>query len=204
MKLYFATMAPNPDRVRFFAQEKGVWNKLDRIELNIIKQEHKTDAYRALSPLTQLPTLVLEDGTAITESRAICTYLEGVYPDPNLMGANAKEKAVIEMWDRRMELTYLMPVAHWFRNSHPAMAELEAPQSAEWAQISAGRARKMAEFIDSHLETSAYVAGERFSIADITLHVALGFGKIVKFKPWEDLPNLAAWRARMAERPGLK
>jgi glutathione S-transferase len=204
MKLYFATMAPNPDRVRFFAQEKGVWDKLDRIELNIIKQEHKTDAYRAISPLTQLPTLVLEDGTAITESRAICTYLEGVYPEPNLMGADAKEKAVIEMWDRRMELTYLMPVAHWFRNSHPAMAELEAPQSAEWAQISAGRARKMAEYIDSRLATSTYVAGERFSIADITLHVALGFGKIVKFKPWEDLPNLAAWRARMAERPGLK
>ncbi len=203
MKLYFARMAPNPDRVRYFAQEKGVWDKLDKIELNIIKQEHKTDAYRALSPLTQLPTLVLEDGTPITESRAICTYLEGVCPDPNLMGADAKEKAVIEMWDRRMELTYLMPVAHWFRNSHPAMAELEAPQSAEWAQISAGRARKMAEYIDSHLATSIYVAGERFSIADITLHVALGFGKIVKFKPWEDLPNLAAWRARMAARPGL-
>ncbi len=84
------------------------------------------------------------------------------------------------------------------------MAELEAPQSAEWAQISSGRARKMAEFIDAHLATSPFVAGPRFSIADITLHVALGFGKIVKFKPWEDLPNLAAWRERMAERPGLK
>jgi glutathione S-transferase len=204
MKLYFATMAPNPDRVRYFAQEKGVWDKLEKIELNIIRQEHKTDAYRAVSPLAQIPTLILDDGTAITESRAICTYLEGVFPEPNLMGVDAKEKAIIEMWDRRMELTYMMPVAHWFRNSHPAMAELEKPQSAEWAQISSGRARKMAEFIDSHLATSPFVAGPRFSIADITLHVALGFGKIVKFRPWEDLPHLADWRARMVERPGLK
>jgi glutathione S-transferase len=204
MKLYFSTMAPNPDRVRYFAQEKGAWDKLDKVEINIIKQEHKTDAYRAVSPLAQIPTLILDDGTPITESRAICTYLEGVFPEPNLMGRGTKEKAVIEMWDRRMELTYLMPVGHWFRNSHPAMAELEKPQSAEWAQISSGRARKMAEFIDSHLATSPFVAGPRFSIADITLHVALGFGKIVKFKPWEDLPNLAAWRTRMADRPGLK
>jgi glutathione S-transferase len=204
MKLYFATMAPNPDRVRYFAQEKGVWDELEKVELNIIKQEHKTDAYRAVSPLAQIPTLVLDDGTPITESRAICTYLEGVFPEPNLMGRDTKEKAIIEMWDRRMELTYLMPVGFWFRNSHPAMAELEKPQSAEWAQISSGRARKMAEFIDSHLAASPFVAGERFSIADITLHVALGFGRIVKFKPWEDLPNLAAWRTRMAERPGLK
>ena len=204
MKLYFAKMAPNPDRVRFFAQEKGVWDKLETIELNIIQQEHKTDAFRAISPLTQLPTLVLKDNTPITESRAICTYLEGLYPEPNLMGVDAKEKAVIEMWDRRIELSYLMPLAHWFRNSHPAMAELESPQSAEWAEISSARARKMAVFIDTRLATSPYLAGPRFSIADITLHVALGFGKIVKFKPWEDLPNLAAWRARMAERPGLR
>lgn len=204
MKLYFAAMAPNPDRVRYFAQEKGVWDKLDRIELNIIKQEHKTEAYRAISPLAQLPALVLDDGTALTESRAICTYLEGVHPEPNLMGADPKEKAIIEMWDRRMELTYLLTVANWFRNAHPAMAELEKPQSHEWAQVSAGRARKMAVFIDRRLAESPYVAGPRFTIADITLHVALGFGKIMKFKPWEELPSLAAWRTRMGERPGLK
>jgi glutathione S-transferase len=204
MKLYFATMAPNPDRVRYFAQEKGVWDRLEKIDLNIIKQEHKTDAYRAISPLSQVPTLVLDDGAAITESRAICTYLEGVFPEPNLMGANPKERAIIEMWDRRMELTYLLPVAHWFRNSHPAMAELEKPQSAEWAEISAGRAQKMAEFIDQHLASNTYVAADRFSIADITLFVALGFGKIVKFKPWETMPNLAAWRERIGQRPGMK
>src|SRR5579871_2917763 len=159
MKLYFATMAPNPDRVRYFAQEKGIWDQFDKVELNIIKREHKTEDYKSISPMTQLPTLVLDDGTPITESRAICTYIEGVYPEPNLMGRDPKERAVIEMWDRRMELTYFMPRAAWFRNTHPAMIGLEVPQSAEVASIAADRARKMAEFIDGHLASSPFVAG---------------------------------------------
>ena len=196
MKLYFAKMAPNPDRVRFFAQEKGVWDKLETIELNIIQQEHKTDAFRAISPLTQLPTLVLKDNTPITESRAICTYLEGLYPEPNLMGVDAKEKAVIEMWDRRIELSYLMPLAHWFRNSHPAMAELEAPQSAEWAQISSGRARKMAVFIDARLATSR-ASGSRSPTSRSMLHLALerssssSRGRTCRTSP----PGAPAWRS---------
>ncbi|MBI1361423.1 MAG: glutathione S-transferase family protein [Alphaproteobacteria bacterium] len=204
MKLYVADKAPNPDRVRYFLQEKGIWDKVEREEISIMKKEHKEAEYRAISPLSQVPALVLDDGTAITESRAICTYFEATNPEPNLMGATPKERAVIEMWDRRMELTYLLPVAHWFRNAHPAMAELEKPQSAEWAEISSGRARKMAEFIDLHLKSTTYVAADRFSIADITLFVALGFGRIMKFKPWEDLPNLAHWRDRISERPGLQ
>ncbi|MEP7210948.1 MAG: glutathione S-transferase [Alphaproteobacteria bacterium] len=204
MKLHFATQAPNPDRVRFFLQEKGLWDKIPREEISIIKKEHKTDSYRAISPLAQLPALELDDGTTLTESRAICTYFEGINPEPNLMGVDPKEKAIIEMWDRRMELTYLMPVAHWFRNSHPAMADLEVPQSKEWAEISSGRASKMAGFIDRHLAGNTYVAADRFSIADITLYVALGFGRIMKFKPWENLPHLAVWRDRIAQRPGMK
>jgi glutathione S-transferase len=119
------------------------------------------------------------------------------------MGRDPKERAVIEMWDRRMELSYLMHMAGWFRNSHPAMAELEKPQSKEWASISEGRARKMIAFVDERLGESEYVAGDRFTIADITLHVAMGFGKIVKFKPWEELTNLARWRDQVSARPGL-
>jgi glutathione S-transferase len=204
MKLYYARLAPNPDRVKYFLQEKGVWDQVEKVEINIIKQEHRTPEYRALSPLGHVPVLQLEDGTGLTESRAICTYFEGVYPEPNLMGADALERARIEMWDRRVELGYFMLVAGWFRNSHPSMAELEKPQSAEWASIAEGRARKAATFFDQRLGESAYVAGDRFTIADITLHVALGFGKVVKFRPWEEHANIAAWRERVSARPGLK
>jgi glutathione S-transferase len=203
MKLYYALMAPNPDRVRYFLQEKGVWDIVPKTEISIMKQEHKAPAYLALSPLNQVPALELDDGTALTESRAICTWFEGLYPEPNLMGIDPRERALIEMWDRRVELTYFMQIAGWFRNAHPAMAELESPQSKEWAEISCARARKTAAYFDKHLADSPFVAGQRFTIADITLHVALGFGRVMKFRPWEELPNLAAYRERMLARPGL-
>jgi len=94
-------------------------------------------------------------------------------------------------------------IGGWFRNTHPAMAEMEKPQSAEWAEICQGRARKHAGFLDQRLAVSPYIAGDRFTIADITLHVAMGFGRVVKFRPWEEHPNLAAWRERVIARPGL-
>ncbi len=204
MKLYYARMAPNPDRVKYFLQEKGAWDGIEKVEINIINQDHRQPAYRALSPMGHVPALELEDGSGLTESRAICTYFEGLYPEPNLMGVDALERARIEMWDRRVELTYLLHIAGWFRNSHPAMAELEKPQSAEWAGISEGRARKAAAFFDKRLGEAPYVAGDRFTIADITLYVGMGFGKIVKFRPWEDYANIADWRERVSTRPGLK
>jgi glutathione S-transferase len=203
MKLHYAMLAPNPVRVRFFLKEKGVWDETTKVELNIIKQEHRRPEYLALSPLGHVPVLELDDGTGLTESRAICTYFEGLNPEPNLMGVDAKERAIIEMWDRRVELTYMFPIAGWFRNGHPAMAELEKPQSAEWSEISRGRAAKAIVFFDQRLGSSPYVAGDRFTIADITLHVAMGFGRVMKYRPWEEHKNLADWRERMLARPGL-
>jgi len=203
MKLYYARMAPNPDRVRYFLQEKGVWDQVEKTEISIMKGDHQAPEYRKLSPMGHVPVLELPDGTGISESRAICTLYEGLYPEPNLMGADPMEKARIEMWDRRVELGYFILIAGWFRNSHPAMAELEKPQSAEWAGIAEGRARKAAAFFDRRLGEAPYVAGDRFTIADITLHVALGFGKLVKFRPWEEHANIAAWREKVSARPGL-
>lgn len=203
MKLYTAAMAPNPDRVRFFLQEKGVWDQIDRVEVSIMKGEHKTPAYLKVSPLAQVPALSLDNGANITESRALRTYFESVFPEPNLMGRDGHEAAEIEMWDRRVELSYMGHIAGWFRHSHPAMAELEKPQCAEWAEICSRRAQGGAEFFNARLEASPFVAGDRFTIADISLYVCMGFGRLVKFKPWETLPALAGWRERMASRPGL-
>jgi glutathione S-transferase len=204
MNLYHAPMAPNPDRVRFFLQEKGIWESFPKTEISIMKMEHRTPEYRAISPMGHVPVLVLDDGTGLTESRAICTYIEGLHPEPNLMGADPLERAKIEMWDRRIELTYFMQIAGWFRNSHPAMAELEKPQNPEWAATCSDRAKKVAKFFDRTLGETPHVAGDRFTIADITLHVAMGFGRLVNFKPWEEHANIAAWRERMIARPGLK
>jgi glutathione S-transferase len=203
MKLYYTPMAPNPDRVRYFLREKGVWDQVPKVELNIIKQEHKQPEYLALSPLNHVPALELDDGTGLTESRAICTYFEGLYPEPNLMGVDGKERALIEMWDRRVEMSYLWQIGGWFRNGHPAMAELEKPQSKEWSDICAGRAREKIVFFDKRLGETPFIAGDRFTIADITMHVAMGFGRIMKYRPWEEHANLAAWRERMLARPGL-
>jgi glutathione S-transferase len=203
MMLHYAMMAPNPDRVRFFLKEKGIWDATPKIELNIIKQDHRRPEYLAISPLGHVPALELDDGTSLTESRAICTYFESIHPEPNLMGVDGKERAVVEMWDRRVELTYMFQVAGWFRNGHPAMAELEKPQSAEWSEISRGRAAKAIAFFDQRLGSSPYVAGDRFTIADITLHVAMGFGRVMKYRPWEEHANLRDWRERMLARPGL-
>lgn len=203
MMLYFTLRAPNPDRVRYFLQEKGTWSDTPKTELSIIKQEHRTPEYRRLSPLAQIPALDLGDGQVLTESRAICRFFEGVHPEPNLMGRDHREAAVIEMWDRRIELTYLMLIANWFRHSHPAMAELEKPQIAAWAEVNEARARKMCEFLDERLAASPYVTGDRFTIADITLFVAFGFGRALRFQPWEEHAALARWRNEIAARPGM-
>ncbi len=203
MKLYLSPRAPNPDRVKFFLREKGVLDRIEIVNVDLMKGEHRADDYKSLSPLSQVPALVLDDGLALTESRAICTYLEGEFPSPNLMGETPRERAVIEMWDRRVELLYLMSIAHWFRHGHPAALALENPQVDQWSKINEGRARKSAEFFDARLGESPFVAGDRFTIADITLFIGMGFGRVMKYEAWTDLPNLGRWMDWMSSRPAL-
>jgi glutathione S-transferase len=200
MKLYHSPKAPNPDRVVFFLRANGKLQAVDLEEVSIMKQEHKTESYRSVSPYAQVPALVLDDGTHITESRAICTYFENLWPEPNLMGSDAKEKAIIEMWDRRVELMMFMPFAQWFRNTHPAMAPLEVPQSPEAGAKGEKAAKAMAKRFDAHLGNHEFLAADRFSIADITLYIACGFGRVMKWAPDEEHANLGRWRAAMKAR----
>ncbi|KCZ60067.1 glutathione S-transferase family protein [Hyphomonas chukchiensis] len=200
MKLYQSPKAPNPDRVVFFLRAKGKLDAVEMIDVSIMDQQHKTPEYREVSPYSQVPALVLDDGTAITESRAICTYLEGIFPEPNLMGTDPKEKALIEMWDRRIELMFFIQFAGWFRNSHPMMAPLEVPQSPEAAAKGEKAARAMAKRLDAHLATHDFVAADRFSIADITLYIAVGFARVMKWEPHKEHEHLGRWHAAMTER----
>lgn len=200
MKLYHSPLAPNPDRVIYFLRAKGKLDAVDVEEIQIMKQEHKTPEYREISPFAQVPALILDDGTKITESRAICTYFEGIFPEPNLMGADPKEKALIEMWDRRVELMFFIQFATWFRNAHPAMAPLEVPQSAEAAAKGEKAARKMAKAIDAHLADNEFMAAGRFSIADITLYITCGFCRVMKWAPQKEHAHLGRWYDTMTAR----
>ncbi len=205
MKLYISPYAPNPRRVTMFMAEKGIAN-IELVTLDLMAAEHKRDDFRALNPLQRTPSLQLDDGRVLSESRAICTYLEGLYPEPNLMGVDADERAFIEMEDRRAEFYLLLGIANCARHTHPALAALEQPQFPDFGQSQGLKMREAAAWMDERLATRPYLAGERFSIADITGFCALEFGRgLIKFKPGaEGLVHLQAWRDRIAERPSAK
>ncbi len=200
MKLYHSNRAPNPDRVTLFLKAKGKLDAVEIEEISIMKGEHTSPEFRAISPYSQVPALTLDDGTALTESRAICTYFEGIFPEPNLMGKDPKEKALIEMWDRRIELQFFMQVAVWFRNGHPIMAPLEKPQLPDAAAKAEANVKRYAKRLDQHLGSHDWLAVDRFSIADITLYIASGFSGIMQWQAHKEFDNIAAWYDRVAER----
>jgi len=204
MKLYVSPGAPSPRRVMMFMVEKNITG-IDLVNVDLNAQEHMGEAYRAKSPLAKVPALELDDGRVLTETRAICTFLEGLYPEPNLMGVNAEERAFIEMADRRAELYLLAGIANTVRHTHPGLAPLERPQFPDFGHSQAQKVREVALWFDHMLERQPWIAGERFTIADITAFCAIEFAKLMKFVPGrEGMPALQAWRDRVAERPSAR
>jgi glutathione S-transferase len=204
MRLYVSPRAPNPRRVLMFLVEKQVQG-LNLINVDLNAQEHKSETFRAKSPLARVPALELDDGRVLTETRAICTYMEGLHPQPNLMGRDATERAFIEMADRRVEWYFMLPVAHCVRHTHPGLAPLEQPQFPDFGQSQAAKARETAAWLDAELQRQPWIAGDRFTIADITAFCALEFARLMRFKPGDEgLHALQAWRDRVAERPSAK
>lgn len=199
MKLYVAPYAPNPRRVAMFIAEKAITD-IETVTLDLQAGAHRTEVFRAKSPLSQIPVLELDDGRCLTESRAICTYLEALYPDPNLMGRDAFERAFVEMWDRRMELLFSMPLMMWVRHGNPVLAAVEHNQNAEVASYNQGQAMRMARWLNDELEHRPWIAGERFTIADITAACGMDFAKMNRWRPGAELPHLRRWRLALAER----
>lgn len=201
MKLYVSPRAPNPRRVLMFLMEKNITG-LELVQIDLNAQEHKTEQFRAKSPLARVPALELDDGRVLTETRAICTYLEGLVPEPNLMGRTAQERAFIEMADRRVEWSFMLPLANAIRHTHPGLAALEQPQFPDFGQSQASKAMDAAAWLDTELQRQSWVAGDRFTIADITAFCAVEFGRLMRFKPADHgLQALQAWRDTVAERP---
>jgi len=199
MKLYDGGRAPNPRRTRIFLAEKGITLPMEQVDIGAMAQMSPT--YAAINPLKRVPALVLDDGTVITESIAICRYFEALKPDPPLFGRGALEVARIEMWNRRVELHLLFPVSHVFRNSHPAMKEMEVPQVPAWAEANKPRILEFIALLDSELRDRPFIAGEAFTVADITGLVAVDFMKPAKLAVPDEFKNLKRWHADMAVRP---
>jgi glutathione S-transferase len=199
MKLYDGGRSPNPRRTRIFLAEKGIKLPLEQVDLGALQQ--KSAAYAAINPIQRVPALVLDDGTVITESIAICRYFEALQPDPPLFGLGALEIARIEMWNRRLELHLLFPVSHVFRNSHPAMKEMEVPQVPAWAEANKPRILEFIGFLDRELKDRPFVAGDAFTVADITGLIAIDFMKPAKLAVPDELTNLKRWHAAVAARP---
>ncbi len=199
MRLYTSPRAPNPRRVAMFMAAKGI-DDIELVDVDLNAGAHRTAEFTALNPMARIPVLVLDDGRALSETRAICTYLEGLYPEPNLMGVDALDRAFIEMADRRMELHLMLETALCVRHTHPGLAVLERPQFPDFGAAQGEKMRATARWLDGELAKQPYVAGERFTIADITAFCTIEFARgLLKFRPGaEEMPHLQAWRDRIA------
>jgi len=202
MKLYDSKMAPNPRRTRVFLAEKGI--ELPTEQVDIMAKQHLSPEYAAINPLQRMPALVLDDGTVISESIAICRYFEVLQPEPPLFGVGAKETAIVEMWNRRCELHLFLPVAQVFRHTHPAMKELEVPQIPDWAEANRPRVLDFLHILDSELGTRPFVAGERYTVADITALCAIDFMKPARIALPDELTNVRRWHAAVSARPSAR
>ena len=199
MKLFDGGRAPNPRRVRIFLAEKGIEVPLVPVDMGAL--EHKREAVSSRNPLQRLPVLELDDGTILTETVAICRYFEELHPEPALFGRGALGKAVVEMWQRRMELNLFNAVAQAFRHLHPAMKEWEVPQIPEWGEANKPKAVDFLKLLDAELATREFVAGDEYTIADITGLVAMDFMKPARIALPPELANVSRWHAAVAARP---
>ena len=199
MKLYDSKQAPNPRRARIFLAEKGI--TLPTEQVDIMTLQHKTPQYTAINPLQRMPALVLDDGTVITESIAICRYFEEVQPQPPLFGVGAKEIALVEMWNRRCEINFFSNVAAVFRHLHPAMKELEVPQIPAFAEANRPRVAWFLQLLDGELGSREFIAGDRYSVADITALVAVDFMKPARLAIPDGMSHVKRWHAAVSARP---
>lgn len=201
MKIYDSRTAPNPRRVRVFLAEKGVTVPYEQVD--IAKADNRSTEFRRKNPLGTLPVLELDDGTCIAESVAICRYFEELHPDPPLMGTDARDRAVVEMWQRRMELEVFGAITQVFRNTHAFFAG-RIPQVPEYGEVCRNSADARLAWLDGVLAEREFIAGERYTIADITALCGIDFGRVSKIRIQPQHTNLARWHAAVSSRPSAQ
>jgi glutathione S-transferase len=202
MKLYDSRRAPNPRRVRWFMAEKGI-DDIEIVDMDLFKGEHRAGDYLAKTGAPNVPALEIDDALTITESVAICRYLESLYPEPNMFGASPRETAVIEMWTRRAEMLVATPLMMAVRHSHPALAALET-QIPELAETNRAAGARALGFFDRRLAESEFIAADRITVADIVAAISIDFARMARFRPPEELAHLGRWYAAMMARPAAQ
>jgi glutathione S-transferase len=200
MKLLDGGKAPNPRRVRIFFAEKGL-PLPELVPVDLTAKQHKATQFAALNPAEQVPVLVLDDGTPLSETVAICRYIEALNPEPPLFGIGAKHQALVEMWNRRLEFGLYIAIQAVFRHGHPGMAAMEQPQIADWAEVNRPRAERHLRLLDARLAESRFVAGDSFTIADITGGICVDLTKPAKLAIPEELTHLRRWHEGLRARP---
>ncbi len=199
MKLFDGGRAPNPRRVRVFLAEKGI--EVPIVPVDMGAMEHRSEQVRSRNPLQSLPVLELDDGTILTETVAICRYFEEIQPAPPLFGDGAVGRALVEMWQRRVELELFLRVAHAFRHIHPAMKEWEVPQIPEWGEANKPKVTKFLHFLDGELANREFIAGDAYTIADITGLIAIDFMKPARIALPDDCVHVRRWYEAVSARP---
>jgi glutathione S-transferase len=201
MKIYDAQMAPNPRRVRIFLAEKGI--QVPYVQVDLVSAENRGPEFRKKNPLGVVPVLELDDGTCIAQSVAICRYFEEVHPQPPLMGTDALDRALVEMWQRHMELEVFVPITQVFRNSSPFFKG-RITQVPEYGEACRKAAEQRLAWLDQVLADREFIAGPRYTIADITALCGIDFGRVSDIRILAEQRNLARWHAAVSARPSAK
>ncbi len=200
MKLYTSKVAPNPRRVHIFLAEKGI--EIESVEIDLGKSQNLDPDFVARNPMGRVPVLELDDGSYLAESMAICRYFEETHPDPPLMGTDTRDRAMVEMWNRRMEFEIMSQISNCFRHTHPYW-EGRIPQISEFGELCRKTVLERMAWLDGELADREFIAGERFTVADITAFTGISLGRIPKIRIAEDLTNLQRWYDAVGARPSV-
>ncbi len=201
MKLYNSAISPSAQRVRIFLAEKGI--SVDTVTLDLMKNEARTPDYLKINSLGAVPALVLDDGMVVTESVAICRYLDQLHPEPPLFGTDGASSALVEMWIRRIELEVMRPLADIAQNTIPFFAD-RITQMPDYAEVQRETARQKFRWLNDEIDGRPYLTGETFTMADILGMTAYAVSRFVEAEPEEDLANLQGWIARVTQRPSFQ
>jgi len=198
MKLYDTKTAPNPRRVRIFLAEKGI--EVPTVQVDIAGGENRTSPYIDKNPFAGVPMLELDDGTILAESVAICRYFEELHPEPPLMGTDAQDRALVEMWNRRMEHHIALPAMNSFRHTHEFFKG-RIPQVPEFGQNAKEEVLTRMAWLDGELAAREFIAGDTYTIADITAQIGIDFGRVTKISIADEHTNLKRWHDAVSARP---
>jgi glutathione S-transferase len=204
LKIYDYQGFPNPTRVRIALAEKGLTDKVEFISIDVPGGEHRLPAFAKKNPYATVPVLELEDDTCISECTAITEYVDNLVGEPALTGKSAKDRAIIHMMQRRTEIGLLDAAATYFHHATPGLGpKIEVYQNREWGEKNRERAIAGMRYLDQVLPTQSFLAGNHFTMADITAFAGLVYVAIAKIEVPSELNNLKFWHERVASRPSI-